>query len=57
MIDQLPDDSPSRPPPEHPTDPPDEPEIKSDQKAASDTGTAYQAVKVSFPRAARHLLS
>jgi hypothetical protein len=30
MMDQLPDDSPSRTPPEHPTDPPDEPETDVD---------------------------
>lgn len=56
MTEQLPDDSPSRLPPEHPTDPPDEDEIKAGEKRESEMNGS-SPVKISLPRGSRHLLS
>lgn len=57
MTDQLPDDTPSRLPPEHPTDPPDEDEIKAQAKPVPEADPACRSVKISLPRSVRHLLS
>lgn len=57
MMDQLPDDTPSRLPPEHPTDPPDESDVSAGDKPAADAYEAARGVRISLPRAARRLLS
>jgi hypothetical protein len=55
MTEQLPDDSPSRLPPEHPTDPPDEQEIKADQKPVCEAGDLSERAKITSPRVAHRL--
>jgi len=57
MTDQLPDDQPSRIPPEHPTDPPDEPQIEAEPKPVAETGGLRQGVKLTSVRAAGCLSS
>ncbi len=55
MTDQLPDDSPSRFPPEHPTDPPDEEEIEAAKEPLAKVGDFSGHLRLSSPRGARRL--
>lgn len=55
MTDQLPDDSPSRLPPEHPTDPPDEEEIEVVKEPVPEVGDFSRHLRLSSPRGARRL--